>query len=119
MKNRNLPLKIATAFLMFSFASVTAQDFKTIIKNHLAANGGASKSTTEDFTVIVEDYSKAMNADVVKVQQFYNGIPIFNATATALIKEKKVNYFIDSFVKNYKVAATEKQPILPDLFLKK
>lgn len=108
MKNRNLPLKIATAFLMFSFASVTAQDFKTIIKNHLAANGGASKSTTEDFTVIVEDYSKAMNADVVKVQQSYNGIPIFNATATALIKEKKVNYFIDSFVKNYKVAATEK-----------
>ena len=108
MKNRNLPLKIATAFLMFSFASVTAQDFKTIIKNHLAANGSASKSTTEDFTVIVEDYSKAMNADVVKVQQSYNGIPIFNATATALIKEKKVNYFIDSFVKNYKVAATEK-----------
>lgn len=116
MKNRNLPLKIAAAFLMFSFGNVSAQDFKTVIKNHMAVKSNILKQDLRDFEIINEDFSRSMSSDVVKVQQSYKGIPIYNSVATALIKDAEVNYFTDNFTKNYTkatdpAAASSKQSI--------
>lgn len=104
MKNRNLPLKIAAVFLMFSFGSAQAQDFKSIIQNHISAKNTFMKPNLNNFEIITKDFSKSMNADVVKVQQSFNGIPVYNAEATAMIKDAKVNYFTDSFTTNYNSA---------------
>jgi len=101
MKNRNLPLKIAAVCLMFSFGTVNAQDFKSIIQNHISAKNTFLKPNLNNFEIINQDFSKSMNADLVKVQQSYNGIPVFNAIGTAMIKGSKVDYFNDSFAKNY------------------
>lgn len=101
MKNRNLPLKIAAVCLMFSFGNAEAQDFKSIIQNHISAKNTFLKPNLNNFEIITQDFSKSMNADVVKVQQSYNGIPVYNAVATAMIKDAKMNYFTDSFMKNY------------------
>ena len=101
MKNRNLPLKIAAVCLMFSFGNAEAQDFKSLIQNHISAKNTFLKPNLNNFEIINKDFSKSMNADVVKVQQSYNGIPVFNAVGTAMIKDAKVNYFNDSFATNY------------------
>lgn len=104
MKNRNLPFKIAAVFLMFSFGNVGAQDFKSIIQNHLSAKNTFLKADLKNFEIINQDFSKSMNSDVVKIQQSYNGIPVYNAVGTALIKDQKINFFNDSFAKNYSKA---------------
>lgn len=105
MKNRNLPFKIAAVFLMFSFGNVGAQDFKSIIQNHLSAKNTFLKADLKSFEIINQDFSKSMNSDVVKIQQSYNGIPVYNAVGTALIKDQKVNYLTENFAKNYVNAA--------------
>lgn len=101
MKNRNLPLKIAAVCFMFSFGNVNAQDFKSIIQNHIASKTTFLKPNLNNFEILNQDFSKTMNGEVVKVQQSYNGIPVYNAIGTALIKDSKVNFFNDSFTKNY------------------
>lgn len=113
MRYRNLPLKIAAVCLMFSVGNVQAQDFKSIISEHLNSKNIFLKANLSDFEVINEDFSASMKGNVVKVQQSYKGIPVFNATATALIREKKVNYFTNNFVKNYSVPVAEKNIAQP------
>ncbi|QOW09959.1 T9SS type A sorting domain-containing protein [Kaistella flava (ex Peng et al. 2021)] len=105
MKNRNLPLKIAAVCFLFSFGNANAQDFKSIIQNHISAKNDFMKADLKNFEIINEDFSTSMKGDVVKIQQSYNGIPIYNAIGTALIKEKKISYYDDSFAKNYANAA--------------
>ncbi len=106
MKNRNLPLKIAAVCFLFSFGSANAQDFKTIIQNHISAKSDFLKKDLKSFEIINEDFSTSMKGDVVKIQQSFNGIPVYNAIGTALIKGEKVSYFDDNFTKNY--ASTSK-----------
>ncbi|MGZ5210661.1 MAG: T9SS-dependent M36 family metallopeptidase [Kaistella sp.] len=104
MKKRNLPFKVAAAFLILSFAGADAQDFKSIIQNHLSAKNTFMKSELKNFEIINQDFSKSMNSDVVKIQQSYQGIPVHNAVGTALIKDLKINFFDDSFAKGYTAA---------------
>ncbi|MDP2454750.1 MULTISPECIES: T9SS-dependent M36 family metallopeptidase [unclassified Kaistella] len=105
MKNRNLPLKIAAVCFLLSFGQANAQDFKTIIKNHISAKSDFMKSDLKNFEIINEDFSTSMKGDVVKIQQSYNGIPVHNAIGTALIKSEKVTYYNDTFAKNYAIAS--------------
>ncbi len=101
MKNRNLPLKIAAVWLMFSFGAAEAQDFKTLIQSQLQSQKSFLKADLNEFEIITEDFSSSMKGDVIKFQQSYQGIPIYNAVGTALIKDKKVNYLSENFTKNY------------------
>src|SRR5690606_22072377 len=101
MKNRNLPLKIAAVCLMFSFGNTSAQDFQSIIKQHMSSKNTFMKADLNNFEIIAQDFSKSMNAVVIKVQQSYNGIPVYNAVATALVKDSRINYFTDNFAKTY------------------
>lgn len=104
MKNRNLPLKIAAVCFMFSLGQVNAQDFKSIIQNHMAAKNTFMKPNLNNFEIINQDFSKTMNGEVVKIQQSYNGIPVYNAVGTALVKDSKIITFNDSFTKNFETA---------------
>src|SRR5690606_20169795 len=70
-----------------------------------------SRSGLSDFTVDNEDYSESMKASVLKLQQTLHGIPVFNGVATALIKEGKVSYFADNFVKEMRTVASP-EPVL-------
>ncbi|WP_230379809.1 T9SS-dependent M36 family metallopeptidase [Kaistella gelatinilytica] len=105
MKNRNLPLKIAAVCFMFSFGSVNAQDFKSIIQSHISAKNTFLKPNLNNFEIVNQDFSKSMNGEVVKIQQSFNGIPVYNALGTALVKDAKVTYINDNFTKNYVTAS--------------
>ncbi|WP_226064507.1 T9SS-dependent M36 family metallopeptidase [Kaistella polysaccharea] len=101
MKNRNLPLKIATVCFLISFGNAKSQDFKTLIQEHISAKGDFLKRNLNSFEIINEDFSKSMGGDVIKIQQSYNGLPVFNSFGTALIKNNKIAYLQESFVKNF------------------
>ena len=99
MKNRNLPLKIAAVCFIFSLGQVNAQDFKSIIQDHMAVKTSFMKTNLNNFEIINQDFERSMNGDVIKIQQSYNGIPIYNAMGTALIKDSKVSTLSDNFTK--------------------
>ena len=105
MKNRNLPLKIAAVCLMFSFGSASAQDFKSIIQSHLSAKNTFLKPNLNNFEIINQDFSTSMNGEVVKIQQSYNAIPVYDAIGTALVKDSKISFITDSFTKNFENAS--------------
>ncbi|WP_431608881.1 M36 family metallopeptidase [Chryseobacterium sp. 'Rf worker isolate 10'] len=81
-----------------------AQNFEGILKQHVRNNSQFRKSDLSDFIVDNHDYSASLKGDVLKIQQTYNGLPIFNAVSTALVKDNRVTYYTDAFKKNYNEA---------------
>lgn len=105
MKKITLPLLFAV-FAIFPSSKLTAQDNQSLINNYIQTNylRDYKKSDLINFTIDNVDPSKSLNGDVVKFQQTYNGFPIYNAVGTVLIKDRKITYYSDGFVKDYSSA---------------
>jgi len=103
---------LSIALLLVS-GIISAQDHRQLLKEYLKQNQEQyiSRSGLLDFTVDNEDFSTSMRASVLKLQQTLHGIPVFNGVATALIKEGKISYFADNFVKEMRTVASP-QPVL-------
>lgn len=101
MNNRNLPLKIVAVCLFLLNGLTEAQDFKTLIKSHLQTKNSIKKTELNDLNIISEDFSTSMNGNVIKFQQTYQNIPIYNATGTAFFRDKNVAYLHENFTNNY------------------
>ena len=101
MKNRALPL----LFAVFSaFPTVLfGQDNEKLIKDYISQNKirEYKKSDLNNIIVDIVDPSKSLNGNVVKFLQTYNGLPIYSSVGTALIKDNKIVYYTDNFVKDY------------------
>lgn len=102
MKKVILPLVIAvfTAIPSISFA----QSNEVLIKNYISQNKlrEYKKSDLNQFVIDNVDSSKSLSSDVVKIQQTYNGLPVYGTVATVLVKNNTVTYFNDNFIKDYK-----------------
>lgn len=105
MNKRNLPLKIAVVCLMLSYGNSFGQEHKSVISNYISAKSNIVKNDLKNFNIENQDFSKSMRSDVVKIQQTFNGIPVYNAVATALVKDKDVKSFTDNLVKDYSKAS--------------
>lgn len=101
MKKVILPLVIAVFAIIPSKSF--AQSNETLIKNYISQNKirEYKKSDLNQFTIDNVDVSKSLNGTVVKIQQTYKGYPIYNSVATALVKENKITYYNDNFIKDY------------------
>ncbi|MGH1516157.1 T9SS-dependent M36 family metallopeptidase [Chryseobacterium sp. JK1] len=101
MKNRTLPL----LFAVFSaFPTVLfGQDNEKLIKDYISQNKIREYKKSDLNNIIVDnvDPSKSLNGNVVKFLQTFNGLPVYNSVGTALIKDNKIVYYTDNFVKNY------------------
>lgn len=104
MKKVILPLVIAV-FAVIPFKSF-AQSNEMLIKNYISQNKVREykKSDLNQFVIDNVDSSKSLSGDIVKTQQTYKGYPIYNAVSTVLIKEGKITYYTDNFVKDYSTA---------------
>ncbi|MCS3529434.1 T9SS-dependent M36 family metallopeptidase [Chryseobacterium sp. JUb7] len=104
MKKIILPLLFA-AFAVFP-STLFSQDNDKLIKEYISQNKirEYKKSDLTNFIIDNVDQSKSLNSDVVKFQQTYKGFPVYSSVGTALIKNNKVTYFSDNFVKNYQEA---------------
>ncbi|WP_404986680.1 T9SS-dependent M36 family metallopeptidase [Chryseobacterium sp. M5] len=101
MKKVILPLIIAVFAVIPSMSF--AQSNEVLIKTYISQNKlrEYKKSDLNQFVVDNVDSSKSLNGDVVKIQQTYNGLPVYGTVATALIKNNTVTYFNDNFIKDY------------------
>lgn len=108
MKRIKLPLMVA-AFAVIPSLQLFSQENTQIIKDYISQNKirEYKKSDLTNFVIDNTDASKSLNGDVIKFQQTYNGIPVYSSGGTALIKDRKIVYYTDNFVKNY----TESTPI--------
>ncbi|RNA61064.1 T9SS C-terminal target domain-containing protein [Chryseobacterium nematophagum] len=100
---KNYSAFIAALFLCSSMSF--AQDNETILNRYLRSTSSQfKKSDLLNYSIENKDYSVSLKGDIIKVQQTYNGLPVFNAVSTVLIKDNKIAYFSDSFEKDYKRA---------------
>jgi hypothetical protein len=104
MKKIVLPLLFAVSAVFSS--NLSAQDNEKLIKDYISQNKlrEYKKSDLINFTIDNVDASKSLNGSVVKFQQTYNGLPVYNAEGTALVRDNKIIYYTDTFLKDYSSA---------------
>lgn len=105
MKKVILPLVIAVFAVIPSVSF--AQSNEVLIKNYISQNKlrEYKKSDLNQFIIDNVDSSKSLNGDVVKFQQTYNGLPVYSSAGTVIIKNGKVIYYVDNFIKNYSLSS--------------
>lgn len=103
MKKLTLPLLFAVALSLGSVSNVYGQDYKQLVTNYISQNNirDYKKADLTDLTIDVVDHSESMKGDIVKFQQIYKGLPILNSVGSALVKDGKVTYFNETFIKSY------------------
>ncbi|WP_312076572.1 T9SS-dependent M36 family metallopeptidase [Chryseobacterium sp.] len=108
MKKLTLPLLFAVALSLGSVSNVYGQDYKQLVTNYIAQNNSRDYKKTDlrDIAIDVVDHSESMKGDIVKFQQLYKGLPILNSVGSALVKDGKVTYFNETFIKNYNSSAS-------------
>lgn len=101
MKKVALPLLFAVSAIIPSV--LFGQDNEKLIKDYISQNKirEYKKSDLTGFIVDNVDPSRSLGGNVVKIQQMYNGLPVYNSVATVLIKDSKIVYFTDNFIKDY------------------
>ncbi|MCU7613284.1 T9SS-dependent M36 family metallopeptidase [Chryseobacterium sp. GMJ5] len=107
MKKITLPLLFAV-FTIFPSSKIFSQEKQTLIKDYISTNHlrEYKKSDLMNFIIDNVDVSASLKGDVVKFQQTYNGLPIHNAVGTALVRDGKIIYYNDNFLKNYSNASS-------------
>lgn len=101
MKKVALPLLFVVSAM---FPSVLfGQDNEKLIKDYISQNKirEYKKSDLANFKIDNVDESKSLNGNVIKFQQTYNGLPVYNAEGTVLVRDSKVIYYTDTFLKDY------------------
>ncbi|WP_185114301.1 T9SS-dependent M36 family metallopeptidase [Chryseobacterium soldanellicola] len=119
MKKITLPLLFA-AFAVFPI-TLFSQDNNKLIKDYISQNKirEYKKSDLTNFIIDNTDHSKSMNGDVVKFQQTYNGLPVYGSVGTALVKNNKIAFYNDTFIKDYVASDTNGAGITKEAALQK
>lgn len=97
MKKINSLNRGITIAAFFAFSFIHAQNYESVVRNYISANKKYDKTAASGIKVMNSDKSESLKGTVVNVQQTYDGIPIFNAISSALIKDNVVAHFSDSF----------------------
>ncbi|HEX7868521.1 MAG TPA: metalloprotease, partial [Chryseobacterium sp.] len=107
IKNRNVQILFALCVLLP--CSFFSQENKRLIKNYISTKHAQDfeKSDLIDFEIDNVDYSESLKGEIVKVQQKFKNLPVYNAVGTVLIKNGKIEYYSDSFIKNYDSSTSE------------
>lgn len=107
-------LKAGNVKILFSFFIlfpyfIFSQQQKRLISNYILTKQSKDfkKADLRDFEIDNIDSSESLKGEIVKIQQKFKGYPVYNAVGTAIIKDDKIVYFSDSFVKNYTVSTSE------------
>ncbi|MCW3161154.1 T9SS-dependent M36 family metallopeptidase [Chryseobacterium oryctis] len=119
MKKKILPILFAAVSVIPTY--LYAQDNEVLIKNYISQNKirEYKKSDLTNFIIDNVDNSKSLNGNVVKIQQTYNGLPVYNAAATALIRDNKIIYYSDTFLKDYNSVTSNNPAINKTIALQK
>ncbi|QIY82834.1 T9SS type A sorting domain-containing protein [Chryseobacterium sp. NEB161] len=118
MNKRKLPLLIA-AFSLLTVNSVMGQNYKSIVEDYLKSSTAGKHISNKEFIIASEDPSQSLNATVVKIQQTYNGIPVFGNSSTLLIRENDVLNFVGDFSSSKTTSSNSSQAASGEAILMK
>ncbi|MCQ9640544.1 T9SS-dependent M36 family metallopeptidase [Chryseobacterium sp. WG14] len=106
--NKKLFLMPISMAVFFAFGSIHAQNSTKQIQDYYQKSGQLAQknSSQEKIGVIIlnEDVSESLRANIVNVQQTYNGLRIYNALGKVIIKEGKIISEKNDFSRNLVVA---------------
>ena len=97
MKNINSLNRGITIAAFFAFSFIQAQNYESVVKNYISTNQIYKKITASEIKITNSDRSESLKGTIVNVQQTYDGIPVFNAISSALIRDNAVSHFSDNF----------------------
>lgn len=94
---------------------IFSQQHKRVVSNYIFTKHGQDfkKQDLKDFDIDNVDLSESLKGDVVKIQQKFKGFPVYNSVGTALIKNGKVDFFSDTFLKDYRSSSSSQATISP------
>ncbi|MCD0456531.1 T9SS-dependent M36 family metallopeptidase [Chryseobacterium sp. LC2016-27] len=95
-------------FILFPYFMFSQQQ-KRLISNYILTKQSKDFKNADlrDFEIDNIDTSESLKGEIIKIQQRFKGYPVYNAVGTAVIKDDKIIYFSDSFVKNYNASTSE------------
>jgi len=86
-----IPLSVA---VVFAFNTMNGQNSKVLIQDYYKKNAQLSQKNNFDnklsFIILNEDHSKSLGANIVNVQQTYNGLRVYNALGKVIIRDEKI-----------------------------
>lgn len=101
----------AVFFLSFIGFGQNNNIINTYLSNNLEKFNLSLADATE-WKITNEIYSKQTNATHVYIQQTFNGIPVYNAVSNFTLKDNKVVFARNSFVKNLASKINTVSPVL-------
>lgn len=105
MRKTLLPL----LFTVFTVAPVYifSQERAKFIKDYIVQNKikEFKKPDLTNFIIDNIDPSESLGGDIVKFQQTHKGYPIYNSLGAAIIRENRIIYYSDNFLKNYSTSS--------------
>ncbi|GAA5099109.1 T9SS-dependent M36 family metallopeptidase [Chryseobacterium ginsengisoli] len=86
-----IPLSVA---VMFAYSTMNGQNSKVLIQDYYKKNAQLSQKNSFDnklgFIILNEDNSKSLGANIVNIQQTYDGLRVYNALGKVIIKDEKI-----------------------------
>ncbi len=95
--------------VFFLFANLNAQQSNERLVRDYIKNDAAFRNATVDFKIQNEDRSQSLKSEILSIQQFHDGTPIYKSLAKAVVKDGKIAAFNNSFkiVKTNNVASQQ------------
>ncbi|MGG7440581.1 T9SS-dependent M36 family metallopeptidase [Chryseobacterium arthrosphaerae] len=113
--NRKLFLLPISVAVFFCFGKMNGQSSAKLIQDYYQKTGKLNQknSTGDKVGVIVlnEDLSRSLGANIVNVQQTYDGLRVYNALGKVLIKEGQIISEENDFRRNIVTAKQKTSPV--------
>ena len=100
--------KCAGIGVFFLFANLNAQSSEKVIRNFINSDVSFRNNANAEFKVLNEDNSVSLKSNIVNVQQYHEGTPIYKFLATAVIRDGKVVSFNNNFQKTNNIQVKDK-----------
>ena len=97
MKKINSLNRGITIAAFFAFSFIHAQNYESVVRDYISANQKYSKTAASGIKIMNSGKSESLKGTVVNVQQTYEGIPVYNAISSALIRDNKLSHLSDNF----------------------
>lgn len=110
--NRKLFLLPVSVAVFFAFGTINAQNSTKLVQDYYQKSGLLAQKNSSNAKVGViilnEDPSKSLGADVINVQQTYNGLRVYNALGKVIVKGDQIISENNDFSRNVVVANQKK-----------